>query len=123
MAMPEYVSPEAIEKLLSETNHGIRPPGEAYGTPFVNRLLCVAMKNIEKFRAGVPNHYARTAYRRFHSNLHDLGSCFLIIVDYEISQIPWVLISLDVDLLRLLVHCQFACRQHCAGSLAVGRED
>jgi hypothetical protein len=26
MPMPEYVSPEAIEKLLHETNHEIRPP-------------------------------------------------------------------------------------------------
>jgi hypothetical protein len=94
----------------------------AYGTTFVKRLLCVAMKNTHKVRAGVPNHYARTAYRRFHGNLRDLGSCFLIIVDYEISQIPWVPISLDVDLLLLLVHCQFACRQHFAGSFAVGRE-
>ena len=76
-----------------------------------------------KLKAGVPNHYARTPYGRFPGNLRDLVSCFLIIVDYEISQIPWVLISLDVDLLLLLVHCQFACRQHCAGSFAVGRED
>ena len=87
------------------------------------QLLCGAMKNTDKLAAGVPNHHARSTYRRFHGDFRGLGSCILIRVDNEISQIPWVLECLDVDLLLLLVHCQFACRQHCAGSFAVGRED
>ena len=46
-----------------------------------------------------------------------------IVGDHEVSQLPGVLVGLDLDLLRLLVYCQFACRQHCAGALAVGRKD
>jgi hypothetical protein len=33
-----------------------------------------------------------------------------IIGDREVSQVPRILISLDLDLLRFLVHRQFACR-------------
>jgi hypothetical protein len=44
----------------------------------------MAIRTVHKVRAGVPNHYVRTAYGRFHANLRDLGSRFLIIVDYEI---------------------------------------
>ena len=43
--------------------------------------------------------------------------------DYEVCQLPGVLVSLDFDLLLLLVHGQFDCWQHRAGTLAVGRED
>src|SRR5437870_5110172 len=51
------------------------------------------------------------------------GQCSSIVGDHEVCQLPGVLISLDLDLLRLLIHRQFAGRQHRAGALAVGRED
>src|SRR5436190_19733518 len=51
-----------------------------------------------------------------------IGQRSSIVGDDEISQLPGILISLDLDLLRLFVHLQFACRQHRAGTLSVGRE-
>ncbi len=47
----------------------------------------------------------------------------LVIGDHKVSQVPGVLISLYLNLLGLFVHRQFACRQHRAGALSVGRED
>ena len=43
--------------------------------------------------------------------------------DDEVSQLPGILISLDLDLLRLLVHLQLACRQYGARALSIGGED
>ena len=49
-------------------------------------------------------------------------SCSSVVGDHEVCQLPGVLIGLDLDLLLLLVYRQFACWQHGAGPLAVGRE-
>jgi hypothetical protein len=42
--------------------------------------------------------------------------------DHDVSQLPGILIGLDVDLLRLFIHDQFACRQHGAGTLSIGSQ-
>ena len=46
-----------------------------------------------------------------------------IVGDYEVTQIPGILISLDLDLLGLLVYLQLACRQYGARALSIGGED
>ena len=47
----------------------------------------------------------------------------LLLGDHEIRQCPVILIRLDLDLLRLLVHLQFACRQRRPlGAFSVGRK-
>src|SRR6266850_2498188 len=52
------------------------------------------------------------------------GCGSLLLGDHEIPQFPGVLIRLDSDLLRLLVHLQFACRQRCPlRAFFVGRKE
>src|SRR4030095_1601313 len=46
-----------------------------------------------------------------------------IVGDDEVTQIPGILISLDLDLLSLLVYRQLACRQHRSRALSIGGED
>src|SRR6266576_5731669 len=50
------------------------------------------------------------------------GQYSSIFGDHEVSQLPGVLIGFDLDLLRLLVQGQLACRQHGARTLSIGRE-
>ena len=43
-----------------------------------------------------------------------------VIRDHEVCELPGILVGFDLDLLFLLVHGQSACRQHGAGTLAIG---
>ena len=43
-----------------------------------------------------------------------------VIRDHEVCELPGILVGFDLDLLLLLVHGQSACRQHGAGTLAIG---
>jgi len=48
---------------------------------------------------------------------------FSIVGNDEIGQVPGVLIGLNLDLLRLLLHGQLACRHQRARALSIGGED
>ena len=49
-----------------------------------------------------------------------IESVLSVIRDHEVCELPGILVGFDLDLLLLLVHGQSACRQHGAGTLAIG---